>query len=327
MRIAVLVLVSLGAGFAAGWFGRAPEPERARTDREAADPAAERRAVIASLTAEEKRAIVERDFPHLVRLEREEKEEAAAERQAEREAEERATEAEAQLLARLRQTMRSQLPQWKTMFGVNAKRAGKSMANKLELSDPLVEKVAAAFDKEGARAAGIAMDLMLAEYEGDPEEAFDAFMWFMGTAGTMSDELTTELAGFLSERDIGAIREEMRVRHEDQLDQQAEMQLRMMGLPDLSEQQTTELKEMFSDGGMMKEQGKVWAEIMRNPRAILEAKSEADWMSVLEPSMRANRERIRPILDDKQFEAYRRYEKQAVSQFRMWVEPMIQGAR
>ncbi|MEM8884799.1 MAG: hypothetical protein AAGD14_12070 [Planctomycetota bacterium] len=328
MKQVIGLLLAL-AGFGLGYMARDAliKPERTRAERDGEGAAEARARVLASLTDEEKQRILRTEFPELVVL----RDRVTAERRAAEEAETQAEEdrkAEAaRRLEKFREMMRGQLKQWESMFSVNARNAGRGIAGRMDLDDATIKKIAEAFDAEGTRAAELAMGSMLGDTEADPDEALDAFMWFMGTAGMMSDELAAELGQFLSDDEIGTIREEMRVRNQQQLERQAEMQIRMMGIPDLSDRQQTELKEMFSDGGMMKEQGRVWNQLMREPEKMLAAETDEDWQRILEPSLKSGRDRMRGVLDDKQMEAYRRYEKQMIGQATMWIKPMLQSAK
>jgi hypothetical protein len=330
MRYAIWILLAAG-GFAAGYFVRdAAVPERAaRTERSSRDLQQERADVIASLSRAEVDAILEKrlDEDTKRRLkELEEAEQAAAETAAEQpeESDEALNE---RLRAQLRKAFDSQLPAWEAAFAVNAKRAGRDMAKALGLDEALIDRIVAAFEKEGGRGAATAMRLMMGELDGESAaQAADSFSWWMGTAGHMSDELAKELGGFLDDDAVGALREEMRVRNKKQVDAQVEMQIRMMNLPELSDTQRAELKGVFA-GGMMEEQGKVWAELMKSPRALLEAETDEQWAKAMEPAMKPNRERMARILTPKQFEAYTKYEKTMISQGRMWLRPMLESAK
>ena len=188
---------------------------------------------------------------------------------------------------------------------------------------------AAAFEKEGADAAARVLNLFTGEFEGsqeDLENAMDGFYWFFGSAGYMTDSLATELGKVVSTEEVAAAREEMRLRNKKQVQKQVDMQVAMMDLPDLSDGQRAEINEVFG-GGMMKEQSKVWGEIMKSPRKLLHADSDEKWAKVIEPSMAESRVRMRAILNDKQYEAYQKYEKQMVKQSRIWIEPYLKSAR
>ena len=227
------------------------------------------------------------------------------------------------LLDSMRKAMHSQLPAWQATFAVNARKAGKEMAKAAGLSDAEAEKVGEAFAKEGERAAEAAIAVMFGEYDGDPVVAMEGFQWFFGTSGAMTDALAKDLAGFLGDEAVGTIREDMRVRGKKQIDAQVEMQMHMMKLPDLTDVQRAEIKETFSGRGLMEEQGRVWSEMMKNPRKLIEAKSNEDWEKVVLPSMKSSRDRMRRILTPTQFKAYQAYEKRMIAQQRMWIQPML----
>jgi hypothetical protein len=322
--VLLLVVVAAAGGFFAGSTTKSDDRGGRSETSSTRDPEY-RRTVVDNLTDEEAEKVVRTRYDGFDRW----RADSLAAKQAQPDA---ADEAEAEvpdeeLLRGFKDAMKGQLPQWKSMMSVTAKRAGSAIAGKLDLDEQTTKVVSEAFDKEGERSAEIAMALMMGDFEGDEDDALAAMAWWMGTAGTMSDELALELSGTLNDEQIGAVREEMRIRNQSEMKMQAEMQIRMMTIPDLSDAQTTELTDMFSDGGMMKEQGRVWTEIMKNPRALVNAKSDGDWEQLVAPSMEVNRRRMRAILDDTQYKAYEAYEKRNIKQARMWVEPYLPKAK
>ncbi|MHC4957586.1 MAG: hypothetical protein ACYTGN_04360 [Planctomycetota bacterium] len=332
MKYAIWVLLAAG-GFTSGYLVRdASAPERStRTERTSRDLQQERSDVIASLSVDEVDAILaarlDEDTKRRLRRLEEQDLDAQAELDKEPAPEETDEQVNARLRAKLRKAFESQLPVWEASFAVNAKRAGREMALALGIEGPLVDQVAAAFEKEGKRAASAAMEMMAGDLDEDEMlAAVDSFHWFMGNAGIMSDDLSATLGGFLDDNSVGGLREEMRVRNKKQVDAQVEMQMAMMNLPDLSDTQRAELKEVFSGGGMMAEQSKVWSELMRRPRKLLEAETDEQWAKALEPAMKGNRERMGRILNPKQLEAYEKYEKTMISQGRMWLRPFLKSA-
>ena len=255
----VAVSIVVGYGIRLGQEG----PSKSRTTRDSVDPRAERARVLASLTDEEKEQLLQQQFPRLVRLRGDEAERERARKLAESEPEPaEATEAELDaeaeaMMKQFRDAMKSQLPAWRASFSVNARATGRQIAKALGLEGEAAERFAAAFEKEGARAAEEVMGLFAGDFSGDElemEKAMDGFSWFMGSAGIMSDQLALELGEVVGDEEIGAAREEMRKRNKEHIDRQVDMQVRMMNLPDLSERQQVELKEVFGGGGMMKEQ-------------------------------------------------------------------------
>ena len=337
MRFAIWILV-VAVSAAVGYAVRLSQegPTQSRATRDAVDPRTERARLLASMTDAEKEEFLQRQFPKLVRLREEEAERVRARKLAESEPQpEEATEADLDaeaeaMMKQFRDAMKSQLPAWKASFSVNAKATGMQIARALGLEGEAAKLFAAAFEKEGSRAAEEVMELFAGDFSGDAaemEKAMDGFSWFMGSAGIMSDQLALDLGEIVGDEVIGAAREEMRKRNKEHIDRQVDMQVRMMNLPDLSERQQAELKEVFGGGGMMKEQSKIWGEIMKNPRKLMEADTDEKWAKVMEPSMQKNRERVRAVLTDKQFEAYRNYETQMIKQSRVWLEPYLRAAR
>jgi len=339
MRTLIWICV-VAASIAVGYGIRLGQeaPSKSRTTRDSVDPRAERTRVLASLTDEEREQLLQQQFPKLVRLREEEAErERARKLAAEAELPENSEQTEAELdaeaeamMKQFRDAMKSQLPAWKASFSVNARATGRQIAKALGLEGEAAERFAAAFEKEGSRAAEEVMELFAGDFSGDPaemEKAMDGFSWFMGSAGIMSDALAADISELVGDEGVGQAREEMRKRNKEHIDRQVDMQVRMMNLPDLSDRQKTELKEVFGGGGMMKEQSKVWGEIMKNPRKLMDADTDEKWAKVMEPSMKANRDRMRTILDDKQFDAYRKYETQMIQQSRVWLEPYMRMAR
>ena len=329
---AALIAISIAAGYVVRDL-REPDTSDRQT-REVEDPETTRKRVLERLSEEQREAFLVEAYPELVRLRTEDQERRARAQQEAADAaatEELDADAEADaVLEKFRGAMRSQLPAWKAQFGVNAKGIGMQIAKELGLTGEQAKQFAAAYKAEGSLAAERVMGLFTGEFEGsstDIEATMDSFYWFYGSAGIMSESLAGDLGKIVGDEDVAAAREEMRVRNKQQIDKQVEMQVAMMSLPDLSEQQRAEVKEVFGGGGMMKEQSKMWGAIMKDPRKLLSADSDEKWAKVIEPSMHTNRVRMKAILSEKQFTAYRDYEKMMVAQSRMWIEPYLKSAR
>ena len=336
MRVLIWILVIVASGVAGYGIRMGREgPDKARTGRSEIDTVGERKRILANLSETEREELLLRQFPELVRLRREEQERIRARKMAESAPEPAApTEAEldAEAKAMMKQfhaAMNTQLPSWKATFGVNARSTGMQIAKALGLEGEVAEQFAAAFKAEGARAAERGMALFSGEFDGDPsemEQIMDGFSWMMGTAGIMSDELATDLGNLIGDEEIGAARDELRTRNKAHIGRQIDMQVGMMNLPELSGTQKAEIKEVFG-GGMMKEQTKIWGEIMKEPRRLMQADTEEKWAELIEPSMKPNRDRMRTILTDEQFSAYRDYEKTSIEGVRIWLEPYMKMAR
>jgi hypothetical protein len=208
----------------------------------------------------------------------------------------------------------SQIPAMKGYVSAAAKTTGREMASRLGLEGMRAERLAQVIAEDAARQVEEMFRALLGEGEAkiDPDAAFG----MQGVPAKLSTGAEHELATFLSGDEIGAVRAELEIEHEKQVDRAMEMQVAMMAIPDLTAEQRTQVKALLREEGAAGDQAKVFAETMRAPEKL-----EGDGLEeTMERSFAPRREKMRRLLDARQFEKYLEFEKRAVEQARMGLE-------
>jgi len=317
MRILVVSLIMLAAGFAAGYAvhdrvsGRAPQ----RADRAETDRAAERREIIASLSFEERKGILERTYPDLVR-----QAEAPAGTDAAPEPEAEAAEAAvAEEGDQIEEWLRSASSQWKAFAGMQAKNKVRGLLAGLGFDPETAKQIEAAIVADVERQVDRAIGMMLGE---EPLEQ-SAFTSMLGIPPDLSTELERELGGYLNDAEIGTVRERVKGAHQKQMNDMADVQIATMRIDNLTEDQKTRMREVFVGKDMMSQQMSQFADVTRNRKKFVELLQDEEALaSIVQKNMEPQRRRVRDILDDEQFKKYEAYEKNVVQQARMGMKMM-----
>ena len=317
MRIAVISLIMLAAGFAAGYVTRDRTGERApqRADRAETDRQAERREVIASLSVEERKRILERTYPDLVR-----RAEAPGDAESTTEPEAEAAEAAvAEEKDQIEEWLRSASSQWKAFAGMQAKNKVRGLLAGLGFDPETAKQIEAAIVADVERQVDRAIAMMLGE-EALEESAFTSML---GIPPDLSTELERELGSYLSDEEIGAVRERVQGAHTKQMNDMADVQIATMRIDNLSEDQKTRLRDVFVGKDMMSRQMTQFAELTRNRKQFMDILQDEEALTgLVKKNMEPQRQRVRDILDDEQFKKYEAYEKTVLQQARMGMKMM-----
>jgi len=110
--------------------------------------------------------------------------------------------------------------------------------------------------------------------------------------------------------------------HEKQMRDLADMQIGMMAIGDLSDDQRTRLRDVFTGKDMMTEQMTRFAEVTRDRDRFRRLLKGEGLQEEMERGFSATRRRVRDILNDDQYRKYEAYEKQMARQAEMGLKMM-----
>ncbi len=291
----------LAIGLVAGWFGheilKKPAPPRAAPSR----------------------AIVEHPAPPPAPAPlppaptpRGEEEEVPAEE------EEPAPEAKDHDLDRMSEMVHSQSKMWRAFAGMQAKQRAEALLASLPFDAEREKRIQELLQKEAELQVEEAAAMMLGNEEFDAS----AFEWFMGMPETLSPRLEAEFATFLNDGELQVVRAEVKRAHDRQMTDMADMQIGMMQINDLSDDQRTRMREVFSGKDVMTERFAQFGNIVRDRdrmRRLLKGEGLKEEMDVQFAPMRR---RARDILNDDQYSKYVVYEQQMIQQAEMGLKMM-----
>ena len=222
-------------------------------------------------------------------------------------------------LSQFQEMLKSQMPAIKGWASMQAKQKLAHLLRELGLDEEANQLLEDAVVKEAERQAELAFKMMLGEGEMDENSLY----WLMGLPPDISDELADELAKFLSDDEIAAVRAGMKKSHDQFIQAQVDMQIGMMGISDLSDTQRTDLRDVFAGKDKIQEDYKRFTEVMRDPKKMDAIMGGGD---ALEKEMEAGfvkmRGRMRTILSADQYKKYEAYEKNLVQQARFGLQMM-----
>jgi hypothetical protein len=216
--------------------------------------------------------------------------------------------------------IRSQSAMWKGMVSMQVKPKIEAMLLEgIDLDAATEERIEKAMLEEAERQMDRVIEMMLGNEELDP----DAFSYFMGLPAELSPELEKELATFLSDAEIANVRAEVKRGYEKQMTDLADVQIKMMAVPNLRDDQRERLRDIFRGKNFMKEQFQGFAELTRDRKKLMAAiDGDIDIGKHMEKNFEPMRRRVRDILDDTQFGQYEAYEKQMIAQAQMGFKMM-----
>jgi len=214
--------------------------------------------------------------------------------------------------------IRSQSRMWKGFAGMQARQKAEALLASLPFDAEREKKIQELLQKEAEFQAERAAGMMLGDEEMDP----NAFQWFMGMPEEMSPRLEAELATFLNDGELQIVRAEVKRAHERQMTDLADMQIGMMAIHDLSDDQKTRMRDVFSGKDMMTERFTQFAEVARDRDRMKRLLKGEGVKEEMEKQFGATRHRVRDILNDEQFSKYQSYEKQLVQQAEMGFKMM-----
>jgi len=297
----------LAIGLLAGWFGhtliyRAPVPARADPP---ARPVLETPPAVVAPVAE---AV---PLPRTPTLPEEEKVVPA-------EGGESAPSAPDPEMDRMREMISSQSKMWKGWAGMQARQKAEALLASLPFDAEREKKIEELLQKEAELQAEHAAAMMLGDEEMDP----NAFQWFMGMPEELSPRLEGELATFLNDGEMQIVRAEVKRAHEKQMTDLADMQIGMMQIHDLSDDQKTRMREVFSGKDVMTERFARFAAVTRDQERFRRLLKGDGLKEEMEKQFAPMRQRVRDILSPDQYGKYEAYEKQMVQQAEMGLRMM-----
>lgn len=214
--------------------------------------------------------------------------------------------------------IRSQSAMWVGFAKMQAKGKLKGLLAELGFDEETAAEIEEAILAEVTRQTELAIQMMLGEAEMD----LDAFAYFMGLPPDLSPELAGELGTFLSDDEIESVRSEVQKAYKEQLTAMADMQIGMMQIQDLSTDQRTRMRELFSTD-VMKDQMGMFAEVTRDRSKFSRLVSDPDALTeVMHKNLAPTRARVRDILNDEQFKKYEAYEQTIINQMQMGLKMM-----
>lgn len=219
---------------------------------------------------------------------------------------------------RMREMIRSQSKMWKGWAGMQARQKAEALLASLPFDAEREKKIQELLQKEAELQAERAASMMLGDEEMDPS----AFQWFMGMPEELSPRVEGELATFLNDGEIQIVRAEVKRAHEKQLTDLADMQIGMTQIHDLSDDQKTRMREVFSGKDMMTERFTQMAEVMRDRDRMRRVMKGEGIKEEMEKQFAPTRQRVRDILTADQFAKYQLYEKQMAQQAEMGLKMM-----
>lgn len=219
---------------------------------------------------------------------------------------------------RMREMVRSQSKMWRGWAGMQAKQRAEALLANLPFDAEREKRIQELLQKEAEFQAERAAMMMLGDEEMDP----NAFQWFMGMPEELSPRFEGELATFLNDGEIQIVRAEVKRAHEKQMTDMADMQIGMMQIRDLSDDQKTRMREVFSGKDMMTERFTQSAAVTRDRERMKRVLKGEGIKEEMEKQFAPMRQRVRDILTPDQFTKYQAYEKQIALQAEMGLKMM-----
>ena len=182
-----------------------------------------------------------------------------------------------------------------------------------ELAKVLAEKLG--LDEERAK---LLAEILTAEKTKQMERVFTMFdseegldlekmMEMEKPDGLLSDEAEEELARHFSQSELDGIKDHMKAEKERKINEAFDLQIDTMGIPDLSDDQRTQMRTILQnpgDNGAMDK--KMFRDMLTGKGDGL---TEENLKRTMEASFERRRERVRAVLSPEQFEKYRESEK------------------
>jgi hypothetical protein len=219
---------------------------------------------------------------------------------------------------RLREMIQSQSKMWKGFAGMQMKQRADALLASLPFDAAREQKIKDLLQKEAELQAERAAMMMLGEEEFDQS----AFEWFMGMPSELSASLEHELATFLNDGEMQVVRAEVKRAREKQMSDMADMQIGMMQIHDLSDDQRTRMREVYSGTDMMTEQFSRFGEIVRDRDRMRRLLRGEGIEAEMERQFEGTRRRVRDILTPEQYRKYEIYEQGLVRQAQMGLKMM-----
>ncbi len=214
--------------------------------------------------------------------------------------------------------IRSQASMWVGFAKMQAKAKLKGLLAELGFDEETAAEIEKAILAEVERQTELAIQMMVGEAEMD----IDAFAYFMGLPPDLSTELAGQLGTFLDDSEVERVRGEVRKAYKEQLTGMADMQIGMMQIHDLTDDQRTRMREVFSHD-LMQEQLGMFAEVTRERGTITRLMKDPKGLTdLMRNNLAPTRKRVRDILSAEQFKKYEAYEETMIRQVEMGLKMM-----
>lgn len=208
------------------------------------------------------------------------------------------------------EAMKGFLPIVKLQMKTQSKGVAAEIADAMNLDPAQAKLLAAALGDEANRQVDAAWEMLFGEGEIDPE-ALGVLYGMFGV--TMSPELEETLTSFMDDGQIGAFRDELGRQRERQVDQAVEMQIRMTGVSDLTEDQRRRVRDVYRDANVLQQQTEYFVRYLRDPKRLREVLDNPDQLAAdLERGFTPQRTKLRDILTPEQFQKYRKSEQNMI---------------
>ena len=209
--------------------------------------------------------------------------------------------------------------QWQAMSSMFAKRNMKGQLTALGFDEETAKRIEELIATEAGRQTERAINMMVGAEDLDP----DAFYWFFGNGPELSNEFERELSTFLTDDEIAAVRDEVKRGHEKQLVEMADMTIGMMGVPNLTEDQTTRVRKAFAGKDFIRQQFVGFAELTRDRKRLEAAIANPKEMEKeVRKGMAPLRRQMANILTPQQMKSFDRFETQMIRMQQMQMKMM-----
>lgn len=208
----------------------------------------------------------------------------------------------------LRAAVKTMARQWKAMSSMFSKQRGwQAQLLALGFDAETAQRIEKLIGDEASRQTEKAVEMML---DGDVELDPEVFYWFMGVGPKLSTEAERDFALFLSEGELASVRKEIHDAHVTQLRDYANMTMGQMGIPDLSDDQKTQMRAVLAGKDFIREQIVGFAQLTRDRKKLLHVlNNPEDMAKEITERMKPMRRRMQSILRPDQFTQYTQFEK------------------
>lgn len=320
MKLAPLAL-TLIAGIAIGWFGRGLTDKPKSVTRSERRDVSERREDPDRSSRDDTTTADDREAEKTSGGHAGDGRENLAATKTEGEGEEAGKKTEKVDLANdpLAKFINSQRAQWKAFSSMQAKQKIKGLLAGLDLDPEVAAQIEAEILADVDRQMDKVVDMMIGTEELDP----DAFTVFTGLPSDLSTEVEAKLGTFLSDDQIHDVRERVKKTYKEQLGAMADSQIAGMGIQDLTEDQHTRLREIYTQRDVMRDQFVNFSRLTRDRAKLREVmKDDAQFDAMFEQNMEPMRRSIQDVLNPEQYKKYQAFEENIASGFRVQLKMM-----
>ena len=178
----------------------------------------------------------------------------------------------------------------------------KVLAEKLGLDEERAKLLAEILTAEKTKQ----MEQVFTMFDSEEGLDFEKMMEMEKPDGLLSDETEEELARHFSQSELDGIKDHMKAEKERKINEAFDLQIDTMGIPDLSDDQRTQMRTILQKSDDNPMEKKLFRDMLTGKG---DGFSEETLKRTLESSFERRRERVRAVLSPEQFEKYRESEK------------------